>query len=202
MCTCFCFCARFLFSHFIPKTIKTFAFARVIYHRIALHYLFIFKHMSPQVLISLFFIFCFCCFSHFQWQRKRLCDKLKQLQLSYCSLFFFYFLRFCFSSVGNGYRVLPGAPSDLRFIVIAAFMIDYWLELYDTHARMRDSHTKMFPIPTSPAFSSELRSALLDFGFPERIYALCSLSFFSVKFILLALLSRISSIRHLNCNWI
>jgi len=45
----------FLHFHFtFPKRSKLLLSARVIYHRIALHYLFIFKHMSPQVLISLF----------------------------------------------------------------------------------------------------------------------------------------------------
>lgn len=48
---------------------------------------------------------------------------------------------------------LPGSH-DLRVIVTAAFMIDYRLELYDTHARMRACHK-------SPSKSPRSRSSVL-----------------------------------------
>lgn len=114
-------------------------------------------HTHAQILVSLFDIF--------QWQRKRCDNFVFPLALPRCS--------YLALTLATAFLSIYLARFDLRFIVIAAFMIDYWLELYDTHARMRACHTKKIETPANwlalagRGASLELWVRLLRF-FPVR----------------------------------
>lgn len=84
---------------------------------------------------------------------------------------------------------------------IAAFMIDYWLELSDTHARMRASHTWTCHDMRNP----ENTWVMIDFtlGFlDDRSFFFFLHSYFTSSPTFSALLSRIFAFRDsFICNW-
>jgi len=96
---------------------------------LCVHCLFIFKHGSKSLFFSLSDFF----------------SGTRTLYYTFCPLSMAteVLLYFCSSLLATFSHpplfLLPGSH-DLRLIVTAAFMIDYRLELYDTHARMRACH--------------------------------------------------------------